>query len=563
MRTNLIEIQNLKVSFVNSGSPAVDNVSFSIEQGQTVGIVGESGSGKTLSALSLINLLPETADCQGKILYNEKNGNVIDLNGKEKSLQYVFRGKRIAMIFQEPMSSLNPALRCGSQVAEILLEHTEMDPAGARKEVLRLFEEVDLPRPDELYRSYPHQLSGGQRQRVMIAMAIACKPDLLIADEPTTALDVTVQKTILDLLKSLRTKYRISILFISHDLGVIADIADKVLVMYKGKIVEQGSTKEIISNPQHPYTQGLLACLPPLTGRPHRLPTLDSYLPDRDSEKKTESIIAEERTRDQKSPSNLLRVSGITSSFASKRNLFGKPVRKIHAVHNVSFDLYEGETLGLVGESGCGKTSLGRSILQLIRSGRGEIIYRGVKVHELKANDLRRFRKKAQIIFQDPYSSLNPGLTAGEAIIEPMKVHGLYSSNKQRKEKVFELLNRVSLEPVHFYRYPHQFSGGQRQRIGIARALAVEPEMIICDESVSALDVSVQAQILNLLNELKEDLGLTYLFISHDLAVVRYMSDRIMVMKKGEIVESGNSDRVFNDPEEDYTRKLMDAIPKF
>jgi len=562
LKTSLIEIQNLKVSFGNNGSPAVDNVSFSIEHGQTVGIVGESGSGKTLTALSIINLLPETANCSGKILFNEQDGSVIDLNGKEKQALSGFRGKRIAMIFQEPMSSLNPALRCGSQVAEIILEHTEMDSVEAKKEVLKLFEEVDLPRPSEIFRSYPHQLSGGQRQRVMIAMAIACKPDLLIADEPTTALDVTVQSIILDLLKTLRIKYRISILFISHDLGVIAHIGDKVLVMHNGKIVEQGSTKRIIDNPQHPYTQGLLACRPPLSGRPHRLPTLNSYLIGGSSEKKSESKTLDERNQNQKSSDVLLRISGMTSSFTSKRNLFGKPTKEIHAVRNVSFDLYEGETLGLVGESGCGKTSLGRSILQLIRSGRGEIFYRDVKVHELKTNDLRRFRKNAQIIFQDPYSSLNPGLTAGEAIMEPMKVHGLYSSRKLRREKVFELLEKVALQPEHFNRYPHQFSGGQRQRIGIARALAVEPEMIICDESVSALDMSVQAQILNLLNELKEDLGLTYLFISHDLAVVRYMSDRIMVMQNGEIVESGSSDLVFTNPEEEYTRRLMNAIPK-
>jgi len=562
LKTSLVEIQDLTISFKSSGSPAVQDVSFTIERGQTVGIVGESGSGKTLTALAIIGLMPPSAESSGKILFHKQNGDIVNLRELKNNQILGIRGKHIGMIFQEPMSSLNPAMRCGSQVSEIIMEHSNLSAREAKEKVIKLFEEVKLPRPEELFRSYPHQLSGGQRQRVMIAMAIACKPDLLIADEPTTALDVTVQKIILNLLKTLSRKYQISVLLISHDLGVIANIADKVLVMYQGKIVEQGKTLTLISRPQHPYTQGLLACRPPLSGKPHRLPTLGNYLSRSsigDSKNQQKQVIQEYM---QEPSELLLRVSGLTTSFSLKRNFLGKTIKEMTAVKDVSFDLFAGETLGLVGESGCGKTSLGRSILQLIRSGQGEILYRDIKVHELSGTSLRKFRKNLQIIFQDPYSSLNPGLTAGAAIMEPMIVHGLHSSNKQRKQKVYELLEKVALQPDHFNRYPHQFSGGQRQRIGIARALAVEPEMIICDESVSALDVSVQAQILNLLNELKDEFGLTYLFISHDLAVVRYMSDRLMVMQNGEIVESGSSDQVFANPHKVYTRRLMDAIPR-
>lgn len=466
------------------------------------------------------------------------------------------------MIFQEPMSSLNPSVKCGRQVVEVIRQHTDLSQDQAEEEVLKLFEEVELPRPRELYKAYPHQISGGQRQRVMIAMAIACKPELIIADEPTTALDVTVQKVILDLLKKLQKKYNSSILFISHDLGVISDIADKVLVMYQGKIVEQGKTKSVIENPQHPYTQGLLACRPPLSGKPRRLPTLDTFLPDDKSGRKSEPHSGRAMDSALDNSEILLQVSGLTTAFPTRRNLFGKTKEELTAVNDVSFNLFKGETLGLVGESGCGKTSLGRTILQLIKSRQGNIFYKGNKVNQLSGRQLRECRKDLQIIFQDPFSSLNPSLSIGYAIMEPMIAHGLYASNKERKHKVYQLLERVALNSDHFNRYPHQFSGGQRQRIGIARALAVEPEMIICDESVSALDVSVQAQILNLLNELKEDFGLTYLFISHDLAVVRYMSDRIMVMQNGRIVEKGESDQVFSNPEEEYTQRLMNAIPR-
>lgn len=562
MKTPLIEIQDLTVSFNLSGLPVVKNVSFTIERGQRVGIVGESGSGKTLTALSLIGLMPDSAISTGKILFHKKDGEKVDLSQLDSKRIRHFRGNSIGMIFQEPMSSLNPAMRCGPQVAEMLMEHTDMGSKEVKEKVIRLFEEVDLPRPSGLYKSYPHQLSGGQRQRVMIAMAIACKPDLIIADEPTTALDVTVQKKILELLKNLSEKHSISILFISHDLGVIANIAEKLLVMFKGEIVEQGESNIIINNPKHPYTRGLLACRPPLSGKPHRLPTLGNYMTATDSGKEMKPKEVAVKNKKAKPSELLLKVSGLTTSFPLKRNIFGKTIKEIEVVKEVSFELFKGETLGLVGESGCGKTSLGRSLLQLIQTGKGEISYRDIKVNELSPGALRKFRKNLQLIFQDPYSSLNPGLTAGEAIMEPMIVHGLHSNKKQRKEKVLELLEKVSLEPDHYYRYPHQFSGGQRQRIGIARALAVEPEMIICDESVSSLDVSVQAQVLNLLNELKEEFGLTYLFISHDLAVVRYMSDRLMVMQNGRIVETGDSDEVFTNPKKEYTKRLMDAVPR-
>jgi peptide/nickel transport system ATP-binding protein len=562
LETPLVEIRNLSVQFQAADPPAVSNISFNIGRGDKVGIVGESGSGKTLTALSIIGLLPKTAKTTGEIFLHIKDEHRINLLKMEEKRILEIRGNKIGMVFQEPMSSLNPVMICGKQVIEVLMEHRSMDAAEARNEVLRLFEEVRLPLPVESYYSYPHQLSGGQRQRVMIAMAIACKPDLIIADEPTTALDVTVQKVILELLRSLSNKYGISVLFISHDLGVIASIADKLIVMYRGEIVEQGETEKIISQPAHPYTRGLLACRPPLSGKPQRLPTLKDYLNPGDIQGGQENKIKKPALSREYEKKIILSVSGLTTKFVSKRNIFGHPTREFAAVREVSFTLLEGETLGLVGESGCGKTSLGRSILQLIKAGEGETWYRGTRLDKLKGKSLRRFRKNLQIIFQDPYSSLNPGLTAGESIMEPMDVHGLFSGKSERKERTLELMEKVALDPAHFNRYPHQFSGGQRQRIGIARALAVEPDIIICDESVSALDVSVQAQILNLLNELKEDFGLTYIFISHDLAVVRYMSDRLMVMQNGEIVERGDPEEIFLAPEKEYTRKLLESIPR-
>ena len=500
----------------------------------------------------------------GSIIFSTAEGEQYDLLKLREKEMRLWRGKKIAMIFQEPMTSLNPAYRCGKQVMENILEHENVSRSEARSRTLDLFREVMLPDPERAFSSYPHQVSGGQKQRVMIAMALACNPDILIADEPTTALDVTVQKTILELLRTLQKKHNISLIFISHNLDVIAEIAEHVLVMYRGRIVEKGTIKQIFNHPQHPYTKGLLACRPPLGKRPHRLKVIADFTDGSGNEGDT-FISPDERSRQHTklySAEPILKTEGINTVFTLKRNLAGKPVKHYKAVNNVSFEVYPGETLGLVGESGCGKTTLGRTILRLVEPASGNTIYKDMQVNELNADELRNLRKKLQIIFQDPYSSLNPRITIGEAIIEPMRIHKLHGDDVARKAKVSELLLKVGLEASHYGRYPHEFSGGQRQRICIARALAVEPEFIICDESVSALDVSVQAQVLNLLNDLKKEFGLTYLFISHDLSVVRYMSDRLMVMRNGEIQEMGEADQVYTQPQSEYTRLLLDAIPK-
>src|SRR5690606_20872903 len=465
------------------------------------------------------------------------------------------------MIFQEPMSSLNPSMTCGKQVQEILLKHEKLSKQEAKKETLALFEQVKLPNPSRVFSAYPHEISGGQKQRVMIAMAIACKPDILIADEPTTALDVTVQRNIIELLKDLQAKTKMSILFITHDLALISEIANRVLVMYKGDIVEQGSVTDIFQAPQHTYTKALINSRPSLTTRLKVLPTIQDYLNDSVSK---EIITPEERklnhdTLYSKPP--LLEVINVEKEYISKSGWFAKPTT-FKAVNNVSFKLYEGETLGLVGESGCGKSTLGNAILQLDKATAGKILYKGTDITKLSKTDTRNLRKDIQIIFQDPYSSLNPRIPIGEAIMEPMKVHKLYNSNKERKEKVLDILNRVGLSSDYFNRYPHEFSGGQRQRIGIARTIALQPKLIVCDESVSALDISVQAQVLNLLNELKATFGFTYIFISHDLAVVKYMSDQLLVMNQGRIEELDDADVIYNHPKKDYTKKLIHAIPK-
>lgn len=568
----LLSIRNLSVSFrsENGWQRAVNQISFDLPEGKILGIVGESGSGKSVTSLAVMKLLPGEKNCltEGEIVFSLPGGKTIELLAQGEKRMQKIRGSGISMIFQEPMTSLNPVMKCGKQLTEAIRMHMALTRSKAREYTIELFREVLLPDPEKAFDSYPHQLSGGQKQRVMIALAIACRPRLIIADEPTTALDVTVQKTILTLLKSLQDKYNLSIIFISHDLGVISEIADVVLVMNKGEIVEQGNIREIFTNPQHPYTRGLIACRPPLDKRPRRLPVVSDFLIENETlgsgNPGIEVVSKEERTAQhqwlyQQAP--LLKVSNLQVGYSSGNAFFRKKKPHYIAVDNVSLEVFKGETLGLVGESGCGKTTLGRAMLRLIEAVGGEIEYSGVKLHNLSPEQMREMRKRIQIIFQDPYSSLNPRLTAGQAIVEPMVVHGLVGNKTQRKQKALELLQQVSLKGSDFDRYPHQFSGGQRQRICIARALATEPEFIICDESVSALDVSVQAQVLNLLNVLKKNLGLTYIFISHDLSVVRFMSDRMLVMKSGKLVESGEADFVYANPSDAYTRRLIESIP--
>lgn len=558
----IVDINDLRISFLREKNwhQVVKGISFSVSSGEIVGLVGESGSGKSVSSLAIMGLLPLKSSHidSGSIIFDGLNLAKID-----EKIHRTLRGKRIAMIFQEPMTALNPVQKCGKQVLEIILLHNKISKSEAKERVLELFTEVMLPDIERIYNSYPHELSGGQKQRVMIAMALSCNPDLLIADEPTTALDVTVQKTILELLKYLQEKYGIGILFITHDLGVIKQIADRVVVLYKGEIVEQGEVNEVFFKPKHPYTQGLIASRPPTDERPRRLLTVSDFL---NTEKKVSEIITtKEREENHKvlySNSPILKVKDLVIEYVIEKNLFGKTTKTLKAVNNVSFNIYKGETLGLVGESGCGKTTIGRAILQLIESKSGKVELEGVNLSELSQEKMRLLRKKIQIIFQDPYSSLNPRMTIGDAIKEPMTVHNLYSNDTQRKEKVMELLEKVGLDRSHYKRYPHEFSGGQRQRIGIARALSLEPEIVICDESVSALDVSVQAQVLNLINDLKRDFGFTCIFISHDLSVVKYMSDRMVVMQKGNIIEMGDSDTIYSNPQTDYTKKLIWAIPK-
>ena len=556
----MLSITDLTISFKRGESKkfAVKNLSLTLKKGESLGIVGESGSGKSVTSLAVMQLLPPQAVVEsGKIEFDGKDLLKLSFDEIRK-----IRGKRISMIFQEPMTALNPVIKCGKQVAEIIKIHTSLNNEEVKNKVIELFEKVKLPRPVKLYHSYPHQLSGGQKQRVMIAMALANKPDIIIADEPTTALDVTVQKEILLLLKELQKDYGMSLIFITHDLGVVAEITDNIAVMYKGEIVEQGTVKDIFTNPAHPYTKGLIACRPPLSGRPVKLPVVDDFLEGG----KTDFAVETEESKKLRhkkiySQDVLLKTENLITRYPLKKNLLGKPVKWLNAVNNVSFEVFPGETLGLVGESGCGKSTLGRSLLRLVEPYSGRIFYKETDLLKLKAKELKKYRKKLNIVFQDPYSSLNPRLNIGSAVTEPMKVHGIYANDNERKKKAMELLERVGLTADVFYRYPHEFSGGQRQRIVIARALALQPEFLICDEAVSALDVSVQAKVLNLLNELKKEFGFTYIFISHDLSVVRYMSDRIMVMKEGEIVEFGDADEIFEHPENEYTKLLLESIP--
>ena len=581
MENILLEFKNLVTEFHTEGTivKAVNGVSFTLNKGETIGIVGESGSGKSVTSLSAMRLIPSPPGkiSGGEIIFHEKDGTATNLLAISEEEIRKFRGNDIAMIFQEPMTSLNPVFTCGDQVMEAIVLHQKLNKKDAKALTIKLFEEVQLPTPERIFSTYPHQISGGQKQRVMIAMAMSCQPSVLIADEPTTALDVTVQKTILQLMQNLQKKHDMGIMFITHDLGVIAELADKVVVMYKGNIVEQGSVWDIFTNPKHPYTKGLLACRPPLDKRYTFLPTVSDFMKiDENGEIIDNGISVAEFTKDLAIPEServakhkklydqkpLMQIKNLKTYFPIRNGFFGGISDHVKAVDDVTFDVYPGETLGLVGESGCGKTTIGRTIIRLEEPTEGEMIYKGKDIAKMNTEELRLFRKDVQIIFQDPYSSLNPRMTIGNAIMEPMQVHGILENDEQRKKKVEELLTRVSLDPTHFYRYPHEFSGGQRQRIGIARALAVNPKFIICDESVSALDVSVQAQVLNLLNELKEEFGLTYIFISHDLSVVKYMSDRMAVMQEGKIVEMGDADQIYNKPATEYTKKLIDAIPE-
>ena len=581
MENTLLEFKNLVTEFHTEGTTvkAVNGVSFTLNKGETIGIVGESGSGKSVTSLSAMRLIPSPPGIisGGEIIFHQNDGTATDLLKISEEEMRKFRGNDIAMIFQEPMTSLNPVFTCGDQVMEAIILHQKLNKKDAKDLTIKLFEEVQLPTPERIFSTYPHQISGGQKQRVMIAMAMSCQPSVLIADEPTTALDVTVQKTILQLMQNLQKEHDMGIMFITHDLGVIAELADKVVVMYKGNIVEQGNVWDIFTNPKHPYTKGLLACRPPLDKRYTFLPTVSDFMKiDENGEiidngisvadfTKDLAIPESERTARQKelfAKEPILQIKNLKTYFPIKNGFFGGVSDHVKAVDNITFDVYPGETLGLVGESGCGKTTCGRTIIRLEEPTEGEMIYKGKDIAKMNADELRIFRKDVQIIFQDPYSSLNPRMTIGNAIMEPMQVHGILENDEQRKKRVEELLARVSLDPAHFYRYPHEFSGGQRQRIGIARALAVNPKFIICDESVSALDVSVQAQVLNLLNELKEEFGLTYIFISHDLSVVKYMSDRMVVMQEGKIEEMGDADQIYNKPGTPYTQKLIDAIPE-
>ncbi|MGI4821073.1 MAG: ABC transporter ATP-binding protein [Janthinobacterium lividum] len=587
----LLSVQNLTIDFHSQRGQtrAVAGVSFEVNRGEVVAIVGESGSGKSVTSLALLGLLAKPAahiESGTARFETEKLGEVDLLQLSETQLQQV-RGNDISMIFQEPMTSLNPVLTCGYQVVEALRLHTSLSAKEAEARTIELFTEAQLPRPAQIFKSYPHEISGGQKQRVMIAMAMACRPALLVADEPTTALDVTVQARILQLIRDLRREHGTAVLFITHDLGVVAEIADRIIVMYRGRIVEQGSVLDIFTNPQHPYTRGLLACRPRLSIGKARLPVVADFmgtdaagnmvaltgevgenalastpvqLRSNSDTSKTFPVEQNSRSTDQME-TPLLQVESLRVYFPVRKGFFSRTTDFVRAVDDVSFSIYPGETVGLVGESGCGKTTLGRALLRLTEPTGGRILFEGTDLAQLPAGKLRQRRREFQLIFQDPYAALNPMLTVGEAILEPLRVHGVGGSRAEQKARVRELLRTVGLSEDAEQRYPHEFSGGQRQRICIARALALRPKLIVCDESVSALDVSVQAQVLNLLNDLKRELGITYLFITHDLSVARFMSDRLLVMSQGKVVESGPAAEVYAHPQHPYTQQLLAAIP--
>lgn len=558
----IIQVKNLSISF--GDKQVLNNVNFNVKKGDTLGIVGESGSGKSLTSLAIMGLLSPSAKIhpQSEILFQLEDKMIDLLKLSPKELEKI-RGNEMGMIFQEPMTSLNPSLNCGEQVEEAIKLHLKLPKKQLKKEVISLFEQVKLPNPERIYKAYPHELSGGQKQRVMIAMVISCKPKLLIADEPTTALDVTVQKATLDLLKELQEQNGMSMLFISHDLGVIANVCEEVLVMFRGDVVEQGNVETIFNDPKENYTKGLIACRPRLDERAKRLPTVKDFLANADY--KTEEYTAEERKEFhekiyQQAP--ILEVKNLKKYFYPSSFFGNNTTPNVKAVDDISFKVFPGETMGLVGESGSGKTTLSRTVLLLEKPTEGEIYFNGVDITKLKKEEIRKLRKEIQIIFQDPYSSLNPRQTIAQIITEPMKVHKIGETRSDRIQTAASLLEKVGLSPLDLEKYPHEFSGGQRQRIGIARALALNPKFIICDESVSALDVSVQAQVLNLLNDLKTEFGFTYIFISHDLAVVKYMSDQLLVMQHGEMKELKDADEVYSNPSTSYTKELIEAIPK-
>ncbi len=557
----LLQVNGLTVLF--GDRVVVDSVSFDLQRGECIGLVGASGSGKSVTSLALMRLLdPRVSRIEGAINYDGKEL----LSLPEDELR-TFRGRHLAMVFQEPMTALDPVYTVGEQVAEAIRLHTGTGKKDARKKVIGLFEEVHLPSPEQLYDRYPHQLSGGQKQRVVIAMALSCSPSILICDEPTTALDVLVQREILDLLDRIRRDRRMGMIFITHDLGVVKEVADRVLVMHQGKVVEQASVEMIFHRPEHPYTKGLIRCRPDPARHPARLPTIEGVMAECDEPIELPADHRSERMKELLSRVPILSVQDLHKTHVRAKGLFGGRRNEVHVLDDIGFDVYPGESLGIVGGSGSGKTTLGRSILQLISPTSGRVRFRPkgsnelVELTELDPAGMRKLRREMQIIFQDPYSSLDPRLTIGAAMVEAMEVHHIGNNAKDRRQKAISLLERVGLEEAHFDRFPHQFSGGQRQRIVIARALALHPRLIICDESVAALDVSVQAQVLNLLNDLKDEHDLTYLFISHDLNVVKYFCDRILVLEKGRCVELGAADEVYNAPRSAYTRSLIEAIP--
>ena len=556
----LLSVKNLSISSEKtySKNKLVNNISFNLYKNEILGVVGESGSGKSLTALSIMQLL--NLNSKFVISGNIKLGSIDLVNTKSKEIERI-RGKTIGIIFQEPMSSLNPTMRCGDQIKEILHKHEMLDKQSINDEIIRLLNVVKIKSPKKIASKYPHELSGGQQQRIMIAIAIACKPKVLIADEPTTALDVTVQKEIINLIKAVQKETKMSVIFISHDLALVSEIANRVLVLYKGAIVESGKTETVFKKPKNNYTKALIKIKPKITERFDRLPTIKDVL-----DKKTTSKIITKKERQKRlkilyDSNPILEIKDLEKEYFKKIGVFGKKL-SFKVLKGINFKLFEGETLGIVGESGCGKSTLAKTILQIEKETKGEILYRGKKINNITGEKLRKLRKEFQIIFQDPYSSLNPKITIGNAIMEPMIVHKILSNNESRKNKVLQLLKVIGLNESAFNKYPHEFSGGQRQRIGIARTIAIEPKLIVCDESVSALDVSVQAQVLNLLNSLKSSYGFSLIFISHDLAVVKHMADRILIIKNGRIVEEAEADEMYKNPKREYTRKLLNSIPK-